>query len=167
MASLGSLPTHTITCWDWKNNVARVARDNSVLNSLDPTQKTATPINPAILCSASNNGPAFQISFDPLDKRILCTSSPGFGEFGEPKRYKQEGWTDEEEVLEMDEFDLEVVLGRNSGICKGIRFWKIEMGYKSWELNNMYQFVNNSLIIFLEKYRLKTKLRQQQHSLKN
>ncbi|KAI8823689.1 uncharacterized protein EV422DRAFT_618503 [Fimicolochytrium jonesii] len=64
LAALGTLPTHTITIWDWR---------------------TAT-----LVCEVPNGAAAEFISFDPLDSRRICTSG-GEG---------------------------------------GIRFWRLEIGFK-------------------------------------
>lgn len=107
LASLGSLPNHSVCVWDWRGNIQRPRGDSMPL-----------------LASISNNGPATQISFNMMDKRILCTSNP----------------TDEEPFPE-DEFDLDVTIGpEEDGLCRGIRFWKIFMGYRKWDLQPMYVY---------------------------
>ena len=63
IASLGSLPTHTISIFDY-----RLSASNAILRD--------NPIQDPLLCSIENNGPASKIAFNPLDKRILFTCDP-------------------------------------------------------------------------------------------
>lgn len=110
LVSLGSLPGHTISLWDWRGNIQRPRGDT------DP-----------LLSSVSNNGPATQISFNPMDKKMICTSNPACCN-GEP-------YPD-------DEFDLDATVGDiEDGLCRGIRFWKLFMGSRKWDLSQMYQLV--------------------------
>jgi WD40 repeat protein len=106
LASLGSLPEHSICIWDWRGNIQRPRGETSPL-----------------LSSVSNGGPASLISFNSLDKRMVCTSNPTAAD-GTP--------------FPKDEFDLDVEVGeREDGLARGIRFWRLCMGYK-WELTKMY-----------------------------
>lgn len=58
---------------------------------------------------------------------MVCTSNPT---------------TDGEEVPE-DEFDLDVEIGEcEDGLCRGIRFWRLFMGNRKWDLQPMYVLLN-------------------------
>jgi WD40 repeat protein len=107
LASLGSLPEHSICVWDWRGNIQRPRGENSPL-----------------LSSVSNGGPASLISFNLLDKRMLCTSNPT---------------SENGDAFPEDEFDLDVEVGeREDGLCRGIRFWRLFMGNRKWDLTQMY-----------------------------
>ncbi|KAJ3177825.1 Cilia- and flagella-associated protein 43 [Gaertneriomyces sp. JEL0708] len=70
VAALGSLPTFSITVWEWQNGTG------------------------TLVCAAEGKIPANHLSFDPLNSRRLCTSG-------------------------------------GDDTVGGIKFWTVEMGYKS------------------------------------
>lgn len=102
---------------------------NNQGNETETTKSNAAPS--PLLCSTSNGAPAISISFNPKDKRVLCTSNPGFGGIGRTDRVGTEVDSS------VDELDVNVMIGSNIGLCRGIHFWKIEMRYRKWDLRSM------------------------------